>query len=109
MLFVAFIFYAGLGMFSLRSGWQTWLYGGVPYALYLGLVFAGAAPAPAGAGAGGGGLGGAAGRGYGLAGHAGQAGLAGVWAAAGPALGHLPPGRARRARPSAGAARCWAG
>ena len=39
LFFVAFIFYAGLGIFSLRSGWETWLYGGVPYALYLGLVF----------------------------------------------------------------------
>ncbi|WP_254244761.1 site-2 protease family protein [Hymenobacter sp. BRD67] len=39
VLFVAFIFYAGLGIFSLRSGWETWLYGGLPYALYLGLVF----------------------------------------------------------------------
>ncbi len=39
LLFVAFIFYAGLGLFSVRSGWQVWLYGGVPYALYLGLVF----------------------------------------------------------------------
>jgi Zn-dependent protease len=39
LLFVAFIFYAGLGIFSLRSGWETWLYGGLPYALYLGTVF----------------------------------------------------------------------
>ena len=38
-LFVAFIFYAGLGIFSLRSGWQFWAYGAVPYGLYLGLVF----------------------------------------------------------------------
>jgi Zn-dependent protease len=38
-LFVAFIFYAGLGLFSLHSGWEMWLYGGVPYALYLGVVF----------------------------------------------------------------------
>lgn len=37
-LFVAFIFYAGLGIFSLRSGWQTWLYGGAPYAGYLWLA-----------------------------------------------------------------------
>ncbi|RZL07239.1 MAG: hypothetical protein EOO62_17415 [Hymenobacter sp.] len=36
---MAFIFYAGLGLFSLRSGWQTWAYGGAAYALYLGLVF----------------------------------------------------------------------
>jgi Zn-dependent protease len=39
LLFVGFIFYAGLGIFSLRSGWEMWLYGGVPYGLYLGLVF----------------------------------------------------------------------
>ena len=38
-LFVAFIFYAGLGLFSVRNGSQAWLYGGLPYALYLGLVF----------------------------------------------------------------------
>jgi Zn-dependent protease len=45
-LFVGFIFYAGLGIFSLRSDWQTWLYGGAPYALYLWLVFRKALPRP---------------------------------------------------------------
>ncbi|MGI4734924.1 MAG: site-2 protease family protein [Janthinobacterium lividum] len=45
-LFVAFIFYAGLGIFSLHSGWHTWLYGGAPYALYLWLVFRKALPRP---------------------------------------------------------------
>lgn len=46
LLFVGFIFYAGLGIFSLRSGWQTWLYGAAPYALYLWLVFRKALPRP---------------------------------------------------------------
>jgi membrane-associated protease RseP (regulator of RpoE activity) len=46
LLFVGFIFYAGLGIFSLRSDWQTWLYGGAPYALYLWLVFRKALPRP---------------------------------------------------------------
>jgi Zn-dependent protease len=46
VLFVGFIFYAGLGIFSLRSDWQTWLYGGAPYALYLWLVFRKALPRP---------------------------------------------------------------
>ena len=45
-LFVGFIFYAGLGIFSLRSGWQTWLYGGPVYALYLGLIFWRVLPTP---------------------------------------------------------------
>lgn len=39
VFFVAFIFYAGLGLFSLRSGGQFWLYWAGPYALYLGIVF----------------------------------------------------------------------
>jgi len=39
VLFVAFIFYAGLGLFSVRSGATWWLYGVVPYAAYLALVF----------------------------------------------------------------------
>jgi membrane-associated protease RseP (regulator of RpoE activity) len=39
LLFIGFIFYAGLGLFSLHDGWQTWLYGGLPYALYLTAVF----------------------------------------------------------------------
>jgi Zn-dependent protease len=46
VLFVSFIFYAGLGIFSLRSGWQTWLYGGAPYAWYLWLVFRKLLPRP---------------------------------------------------------------
>ena len=46
VLFVGFIFYAGLGIFSLRSGWQTWLYGGAPYAWYLWLVFRKLLPRP---------------------------------------------------------------
>ncbi|WP_233636110.1 site-2 protease family protein [Hymenobacter setariae] len=46
LLFVAFIFYAGLGLFSLHSGWHTWLYGAAPYALYLWLVFRKALPRP---------------------------------------------------------------
>jgi Zn-dependent protease len=46
LLFVSFIFYAGLGLFSLRSGWHTWLYGAAPYALYLWLVFRKALPRP---------------------------------------------------------------
>lgn len=45
-LFVGFIFYAGLGVFSLRSGWQAWLYGGPVYALYLGLIFWRVLPTP---------------------------------------------------------------
>lgn len=45
-LFVAFIFYAGVGLFSLHSDWQTWAYGGVPYAVYLWLVFRKALPRP---------------------------------------------------------------
>jgi len=39
LLFTSFIFYAGLGLFSLHDGWQPWLYGGLPYAGYLALVF----------------------------------------------------------------------
>nr|WP_262904605.1 site-2 protease family protein [Hymenobacter lucidus] len=39
VFFVSFIFYAGLGIFTLHSSWETWLYGGVPYALYLFVVF----------------------------------------------------------------------
>ena len=45
-LFTGFIFYAGLGIFSFRSDWQTWLYGGLPYALYLAAVFWRALPTP---------------------------------------------------------------
>ena len=45
-LFIGFVFYAGLGLFSLRSGWQTGLYGGAAYALYLGLIFWRVLPRP---------------------------------------------------------------
>ncbi|UYZ64747.1 site-2 protease family protein [Hymenobacter weizhouensis] len=38
-LFIGFIFYAGLGLFTLRSDTDTWLYGAPAYALYLFLVF----------------------------------------------------------------------
>lgn len=44
VLFVAFIFYAGLGLFSLTSDTDTWLYGAVPYALYLWAVLRRAMP-----------------------------------------------------------------
>ena len=46
VLFVGFIFYAGLGLFSLHSDWQTWLYGGPVYAGYLGLIFWRVLPRP---------------------------------------------------------------
>ncbi|WP_426492509.1 site-2 protease family protein [Hymenobacter sp. 102] len=39
VLFTGFIFYAGLGLFTLHSDADTWLYGAVPYGLYLWLVF----------------------------------------------------------------------
>ncbi|GGG34374.1 site-2 protease family protein [Hymenobacter glacieicola] len=39
LLFVGFIFYAGLGLFSLRSDTNTWLYWAGPYGFYLFLVF----------------------------------------------------------------------
>ena len=45
-LFIGFIFYAGLGLFSLHDGWQTWLYGAPAYALYLGLIFWRVLPRP---------------------------------------------------------------
>ena len=45
-LFTAFIFYAGLGLFTLRDGWKSWLYFGPVYALYLGAVFWRALPTP---------------------------------------------------------------
>ncbi|MCR5889471.1 site-2 protease family protein [Hymenobacter sp. J193] len=45
-LFVAFIFYAGLGLFTLTTSAETWLYWGGPYALYLFLVFRKALPTP---------------------------------------------------------------
>jgi membrane-associated protease RseP (regulator of RpoE activity) len=44
MLFTAFIFYAGLGLFTLHSDADMWLYGAGPYALYLWLVFRRAMP-----------------------------------------------------------------
>jgi membrane-associated protease RseP (regulator of RpoE activity) len=46
MLFVGFIFYAGLGLFSLHSDWQTWAYGGPVYAGYLALIFWRVLPRP---------------------------------------------------------------
>ena len=39
LFFTGFIFYAGLGLFSLRTDAETWLYWGGPYALYLFVVF----------------------------------------------------------------------
>jgi len=45
-LFIAFVFYAGLGLFSLHSGWEVWVYGGTAYALYLGLIFWRVLPTP---------------------------------------------------------------
>ncbi|RIY10535.1 site-2 protease family protein [Hymenobacter rubripertinctus] len=44
VLFVGFIFYAGLGLFSLTSDTDTWLYGAGPYALYLWAVLRRAMP-----------------------------------------------------------------
>jgi membrane-associated protease RseP (regulator of RpoE activity) len=46
LLFMGFIFYAGLGLFTLQTNWETWLYGGLAYALYLGLIFWRALPTP---------------------------------------------------------------
>ncbi|WP_324671513.1 site-2 protease family protein [Hymenobacter sp. GOD-10R] len=45
-LFIVFIFYAGLGLFTLHSSRDTWLYWSVPYLLYLFLVFQKALPTP---------------------------------------------------------------
>ena len=45
-LFIGFVFYAGLGLFSLSSDGETWLYGGPAYALYLGLIFWRVLPRP---------------------------------------------------------------
>ncbi|QNH64168.1 site-2 protease family protein [Hymenobacter sediminicola] len=45
-LFVAFIFYAGLGLFSLQSDRQQWLYWGLPYFAYLFLVLRRVVPTP---------------------------------------------------------------
>ena len=45
-LFVGFIFYAGLGLFTSHDGWQTWLYWGPVYAGYLALIFWRVLPQP---------------------------------------------------------------
>lgn len=45
-LFSGFIFYAGLGLFSLRSDWQTWAYWAPVYAGYLALLFWRVLPQP---------------------------------------------------------------
>ena len=45
-LFVGFIFYAGLGLFTPHSGWEVWLYGGPVYAGYLALIFWRVLPRP---------------------------------------------------------------
>ena len=45
-LFTGFIFYAGLGLFSIQSDWQTWAYGAPVYAAYLALVFWRVLPRP---------------------------------------------------------------
>ena len=46
LLFVGFVFYAGLGLFSVRTSPEIWLYWGPAYALYLGLVCWRALPTP---------------------------------------------------------------
>jgi membrane-associated protease RseP (regulator of RpoE activity) len=46
VLFIAFIFYAGLGLFSLTTDADTWLYWGPAYALYLVMVFRRVLPRP---------------------------------------------------------------
>lgn len=46
VLFVGFIFYAGLGLFSLQTSGENWLYWGLPYMLYLFVVFRRALPTP---------------------------------------------------------------
>jgi membrane-associated protease RseP (regulator of RpoE activity) len=46
VLFTGFIFYAGLGLFSVHDDWQTWLYGGPVYAGYLALIFWRVLPRP---------------------------------------------------------------
>lgn len=46
VLFVGFIFYAGLGIFTWHSDWQIWLYGGPVYAGYLALIFWRVLPRP---------------------------------------------------------------
>ncbi|WP_242478944.1 site-2 protease family protein [Hymenobacter lapidiphilus] len=44
LLFLAFIFYAGLGLFTLRTSTEDWLTWSLPYLLYLWLVLRRAAP-----------------------------------------------------------------
>ncbi|MBC6699274.1 site-2 protease family protein [Hymenobacter puniceus] len=46
LLFVGYIFYAGLGLFSLRTNSETWLYWGVPYFAYLIVVLRPVVPRP---------------------------------------------------------------
>ena len=46
MLFVAFIFYAGLGLFTPQDDAQSWLYSGPAYAVYLLLIFRRVLPRP---------------------------------------------------------------
>nr|WP_201987515.1 site-2 protease family protein [Hymenobacter rubidus] len=45
-LFIGFIFYAGLGLFSLHDDWHEWLYWGPVYAGYLALIFWRVLPRP---------------------------------------------------------------
>ena len=45
-LFTGFIFYAGLGLFTVRTDWQTWAYGAPVYAAYLALIFWRVRPRP---------------------------------------------------------------
>ena len=45
-LFTGFIFYAGLGIFSIHADWQTWAYGAPIYAAYLALIFWRVLPRP---------------------------------------------------------------
>ena len=45
-LFTGFIFYAGLGLFSIHDGWQTWAYAAPVYAAYLALIFWRVRPRP---------------------------------------------------------------
>ena len=103
VLFVGFIFYAGLGLFSLRTAPDAWLYWSGPYAT---LPVAGAAPGrphrPPGGGAGSRRLAGAGSSEFGLRGAGGQPRLAAVRAAAGPRYRHLPPSCPQRAASLAG-------
>ena len=45
-LFTGFIFYAGLGLFSIHDDWQAWTYGAPVYAGYLALIFWRVLPQP---------------------------------------------------------------